>query len=73
MLYYIKSGNLSITQSADSYKQAVMIALVGREEYFGKLVIVDTTEIMEESNRSQMFFLTEALISERDCGMRLVY
>lgn len=73
MLYYIKSGNLSMTQSADNYKQAVMQALVGREEDFGKFVIVGTTEIIEESNHGQMFFSTEALISERDCGMRLVY
>jgi hypothetical protein len=74
MLFYIKCGNLDTCQYAACHKQAAIDFIKENEECeFGKFVLVGLEEISEDSDCGRMmFFSTDALILERDRGMRLV-
>lgn len=74
MIYHVKSGSIVTTRIANTHKQAA-INLLNEYEYddeIGLFIIVDKNKINENNTKSQVFFSTQALIAERDCGMRLV-
>lgn len=73
-LYHIKTGDLTLTQMANSAKQAAMRFIGSHEKQLGKFIIVSLSEIVDCDANTQTFFSTQALMDERsENQMKITY
>lgn len=76
MLYYVRTGDISISTKANSPKEAAIFAIKHSEETPGVCVIVSEDKIIEEQSDSYTYFFTDSIIDEEarvSAPMRVVY